>query len=127
MAFWQVIEREGVSSSWSIPRSPDVVMRFATKESAVKAAKKYVSSVNVDNALASSEKEASAEMFLVDDNGCYLGELDGSDWYMRYKKDDYDPKDRTKVVHKIDEIVKDPTYFELDKKGEVSVREVPGT
>ena len=126
MKKWQVIEREGISSNWSVPRAPYTIDQFDNKDVAMEAAKKYVTELNVDNALASGEKEASAEVFLVDDQGCYLGFLDGKPWYMCYKKNILS-QDRQTVLHKCGEIVKDVNYFELDKKGEVAVREVPGT
>ncbi|MFA6088618.1 MAG: hypothetical protein WC755_02025 [Candidatus Woesearchaeota archaeon] len=130
MKRWQVIEREGVTSGWSVPRTPYAIEQFNSKAEALVAARKYVTELNVDNALASGEKETAAEVFLVDDVGCYLGDLDGKPWYMKYKKD-VTVKDSSsgekKTLHKTGEIVKDATYFELDKKGEVAVREVPGT
>lgn len=124
MTRWQVIEREGVTSSWSIPRTPYAIDQFNSKEEALDAARKYVTELNVDNALASGEKEASAEVFMMDDVGCYLGNLDGKPWYMKYKKDNIV---KGELKNKMGEVIKDSGYFELDKKGEVAVREVPGT
>ena len=126
MAKWQIVEREGVTSNWTVPRTPETIDQFDQEEDAVIAAKKYVSSVNVDNALAAAEKETSAEMFLKDAQGIYLGDLDGAPWYIRYKKDEVNRK-TGEVIHKQDEIVTDENYYELDKKGEIAVRQVPGT
>jgi len=126
MSRWQIIEREGVTSEWAVPRNPKTVEQFDTEEGAVKVARDYVTDVNVDNALAAGEKETAAEVFLLDKKGVYLGELDGKPWYMLYKKNEYN-RDRTKVLHKMGEVVQDTNYYELEKKGEVAVRKVPGT
>ena len=123
---WQIVEREGVTSQWSVPRTDKTIQQYNTEEEAVKVAKGYVTEINVDNALASAEKEAAAEVYFVDKEGCFLGVLDGEQWYMRYKKDETD-RNTKQVIHKMGEIVKDVKYFELDKKGEVAVRVVPGT
>lgn len=127
MPKYQVIERDGAFAIWSMPRTQGTSDHFEKQDDAVMAAKKYVTSVNVENALAEGEQEASAELYMMDDVGAFLGFVNGKSWYMRYKKDQTDPKDRAVVLHKKDEIVKDRNYFELSSKGEVSVREVPGT
>ena len=125
---WQIVEREGITSGWSVPRTPKTVEQFDSEEKALKIAREYVTEVNVDNALAAEEKEPAAEVFLKDATGIYLGDLDGSPWYMRHKKDTYKEVDGEKViVHKVGEVVQDPGYWELEKKGEVAVRQVPGT
>ena len=125
---WQIIEREGVTSDWSVPHNPKTVEQFNTEEEALKVAKAYVTETNVDNALAAGEKEGAAEIFLKDEKGVYLGNLDGKPWYMLYKKDLYKDEDGVRVaVYKKGDIVQEINYFELDKKGEVAVRKVPGT
>lgn len=125
MPKYQVIERDGAFAVWSVPRATGTSDHFETKEAAMIAAKKYVNSVNCENALAASELEASAELYLMDDTGVFLGFNNGQPWYMQYKKDQTDPKDRSVVLHKKGEVVKDP--LEVSGKGEVKVREVPGT
>lgn len=127
MTKYQIIEREGSNSVWSVPSGHDRSRHFDTEEEAIKAAKQYVTEVNMDNALASSEKESAAELFFMDNKGAYLGTVDGEDVYMEYKRNLSDPRDRTKTVHAQGETVKDTTYYELEHKGEVQVRVVPGT
>jgi len=125
---WQIVEREGVTSGWSVPRTPKTVEQFDSEEEAIQVARDYVTEINVDNALTSGEKEASAEVFFKDAMGIYLGHLDGKPWYMKHKKDLYkDVNGKRITLNKAGDIVQDPNYFELEKKGEVAVRPVPGT
>jgi len=125
---WQIVEREGVMSGWQVPRTPETSEQFGNEEDAVKVARKYVTEVNVDNALTAGEKESSAEVFYKDATGVYLGHLDGQPWYMKHKKDLYKEIDgKRTVVHTAGEVVQDTNYYELEKKGEVAVRKVPGT
>ena len=128
MSRWQIVEREGVMSGWSVPRTSKTVEQFDSEEAALKVARDYVTEVNVDNALTAGEKESSAEVFLKDATGIYLGHLDGNAWYMKHKKDLYKDVDGQRVtVSKLGDIVQDTNYYELEKKGQVAVREVPGT
>ena len=124
---FQIVEKDGMAVDWAMPRPDYTTVHFTDKDEAIKNARRYVTERNFDNALAAAEKETSAEMFMMDDQGVYLGELDGKSYYMRYKKNELDRKDRTKVLHKTGDVVQDKTYFELENKGEVVVREVPGT
>jgi hypothetical protein len=125
MPKWEVLERESTTTPWLPVRNEKVLSRYGTREEAMVAAKRYVTERNVDNALASSEKEASADVFLMDDEGCYLGHLDGKPWYMRQKKDVVSKIDKSKILFKKGDVIKDANYFELDRKGEICVKEVP--
>jgi hypothetical protein len=109
---FQVVEKD-VGSDWHQVRYQDfAIKQFESAESALEAAKKYLTEVNVNNALAKTEKQASAEYFMVTEAGVMLGTLDGAEWFM---------KDRHGKV------VTDKNYFELEGKSEVAVKPIPGT
>ena len=112
MAKYHVVEKN-VGSDWQQVRYQDYVLkRFDTEEEAFAAASQYITEINVNNALAASEKQASAEVFMLTDDGVYLGVLDDAPWYMKNRHG---------------EVVKEKNYYELEGKTEISVREVPGT
>lgn len=112
MPRFQVVEKN-VGSDWQQVRYQAYAIKpFDTEEEAMVAAKKYLTSVNMDNALASDEKGKSAEAFMLTADGVYLGELNGQPSYV---------KDRHKNV------VKDRDYWELHGKTEVAVKPIPGT
>jgi hypothetical protein len=125
---WQVVEKEAFGVDWAPARFGDLaVMRFATKEEAEKAARRYVTELNVENALTAASKLDGAEAFLVDDTGIFLGVLDGKDWYLTYPKDEPNKEQKGEILHKKGEIIKDKNFFQLDGKMEVAVRVLPGT
>ena len=99
-----------------------------TEKEALDAAKKYLTSVNCTNALTQDEVKRAAEAFMMikkgDTEECFMGVLDGKDWYMTYPKDIVK---NAKVVHTKGDPVSDSNYYELEGKTEVAVREVRGT
>ena len=117
MAFYQVVEKEDFGTDWHQVRYEAYAMgRFDTEEKAIEAAKKYLTHVNCANSLTRDEVKKNAEAFMMIKNAgreeCFMGVLDGDDWYM---------EDRNK------EIVTKRNYFELEGKTEVAVKEVRGT
>lgn len=113
MSKWQVVEKEDLATDWHIARYNDrVIQRFDDENKAINAAKEYLTSVNCDNSLTRDEKRGSVEAFMMTKQGCYLGVLDGEDWYM---------------LDKNKKPVMDKKYYELHGKTEVAVRVVPGT
>jgi len=129
MALWQVVEKADFGTDWQQVRYQAYAMeRFDTKAEAEEAAKKYLTYINCDNSLAAAEKQAGAEAFMMTDAGCFMGVLDGKDWFMTYPKDIVKRVDgETKTVHTKGSAVTDSKYFELEGKTEVAVREVRGT
>ncbi len=137
---WQVIEKS-VGSDWSLVRNDrEVLDRFDSTESAQKAAIKYITDRNCNNALTREEKLRSVECFMIMNDAIFLGILDGEEWYMIYPKDiknkNVKSNDRgvvnnkdedDTIVHAKGDRVKDPKFFLLEGKDEVSVRAVPGT
>lgn len=124
---YQVIEKESYATDWAIVRYGNMSMtRFDSEGEALDAACKYITDRNCDNPLAADEKLKNAECFMIDVNGCYLGVLDGNDWYLKYPKDGPRDKDGNPKYLKGD-VVKDKTWFELEGKTEVSVRPIRGT
>lgn len=127
MKKYQVVEKDAFGTDWAPARFGDLaVMKYDTPEEANKSAKQYVTSLNVENALTADSKLEGLEAYMVDDNGVYLGFLDGKDWYMQYPKDVPSRTDKTKIAFKKGEVVKDNMYYLLEGKREVKVREVPG-
>ena len=125
MALYQVVEKDDYGTDWSLVRYDDAAnKRFDTEESALDAARRYVTSLNVENALAAGEKQRSAEAYMMTDDGAFLGVLDGENWYMYYQKDLVKNGSR---VHSKGEPVTDLKYYELEGKTQVAVRVVPGT
>ncbi|NMC62388.1 MAG: hypothetical protein GYA55_04400 [SAR324 cluster bacterium] len=127
MPFYQIVEKDDFGTDWAPVRYHDAATRrFATEEDALKVAKEYITDLNVNNALAVSEKEESAEAWMMLPEGVFLGVLDKKDWFMRYQKDVIDPKTKQLVAHKGD-VVKDSKYYKLQGKTCVAVRTLPGT
>lgn len=123
---WQVVEKDGYGTDWAPVRYTDrALMKFASKDDAMKAATDYLNGRNCDNALTADEKRANIEAFMMTENGCFLGILDGKQWYLTYQKDIRDRK--TNEVYAKGSPVKDMKYFELEGKTEVMVRQAPGT
>lgn len=109
---YQIVEKADFATDWSLVRYNDrAIARFDTEEEAMKAAKAYLTDLNVNNALAAAEKRANIEAFMLTDEGCFLGVLDGKDWYMTDRKG----------------ATVNAKYFELEGKTQVAVRTVPGT
>lgn len=108
---FQVEEREGQGSHWELVKMGNNILtpvqRIPTKKAAVEIAKQYVSELNFDNALTADEKVKSFDAYLMDDNGVFLGNLDGKDVYLKDK----------------DSVVKDVNYYMLSDKVEVRVSE----
>jgi len=111
MPKYQVMEKEGLASGWRPVLYGDrTAMQFDDEASCFDGAKRYVTDMNVNNALTAAEKREHFEGFLWTEDGALLGVLDGKDWYLE------DRQGKT---------VKDPSYFELDGKVEVAVKEIP--
>ncbi len=110
---YQIVEKDGYGTDWAAVRyNAEALTRFDSEEEAEKVAIIYLTDINCKNALAKSEKLKSAEAFMMRKDGCFLGVLDGEDWYMKDRKGNS---------------VTDRNYFELEGKTEVSVRVLPGT
>ncbi len=129
---WQLIEKEDFGTDWAPVRFGAYTMtRFENKQDAVKSAVDYVTDRNCNNALAAAEKKQAAECFLMTEAGCFMGVLNGEDWYLRYPKDIMDPKFNDKgghdVLHNKGDIINDTKWFELEGKSQVAVRTLPGT
>ena len=120
MPKFQVVEKDDIGIDWAPVRYYDKALtRFETQEAAMKAAVDYITERNCNNALAAAEKEPASEVFMMTEQGAFLGVLDGKKWYMQYPKDG---KGYSKG-----ENVKDTTYFALAGKAQVDVRELPGS
>ena len=126
MPKYQVVEKSGFAIDWAPVRyHAESLRHFDNEEDAVQAAKDYLTETNCNNALTKDEKQASCEAFMMHDDKCLLGVLEGADWYMTYPKDIVAKGGG--VQHQKGDPVVDRTWFELDGKAEVSVRVVPGT
>ncbi len=127
---WQVVEKEAIGVDWSQVRYQAYALEhFNTKEKAEAAATRYLTDINCNNPLAADEKQAAAEAFMMRDDGCFLGVLDGKDWYICYPKDivGKNSSGEYATLHKKGEKIQDRSYFQLEGKSEVTVRIVPGT
>lgn len=126
---FQVVEKDDFGTDWHQVRYNAYAMeRFDTKEKAVEAATRYLTDVNCNNSLAAGEKMTGAEAFMMKDDGCFMGVLDGKDWYITYPKDIVKLIDgKSTVIHAKGDPVKDEKYYELEGKIQVAVRPVPGT
>ena len=123
---WQIVEKNDFGTDWHLVRYEDrAIGRFDTQEKALVEAKRYLTLNNCNNALTKNEKLSNIEMFMIDDNGVYLGELDNEPWYFTYPKD-IKEKDGTIKFAK-GETIKNKKFFLLEGKTEVSVRPIPGT
>ncbi len=126
---FQLVEKDDFGTDWHQVRyGPYATGRFDTEEDAFKAAIRYLTDVNCNNSLTAAEKKGGAEAFMLTKEGCFMGVLDGKDWYITY------PKDITKqvggimtVVHAKDDPIQDEKWYELEGKIQVTVRPVPGT
>lgn len=110
---YQVVEKDDFGTDWHQVRYDAYAMRrFETEEEAIEAATRYLTDVNCNNSLTADEKKSGAEAFMLTDDGCFMGVLDGKDWYLtdRHGKP-----------------VTDRNYWELEGKIQVDVRTVPGT
>lgn len=113
MPKFQVVEKGDFGTDWALVRYNDQALsRFDTEADAIKVAVDYITDRNCNNALAKAEKKNAIEAFMMTEKGCYLGILDGEDWYL---------------TNRHNEVVKDAKYFELEGKTQVAVRPVPGT
>lgn len=113
MSKFQVVEKGDFGTDWALVRDDrrNAADRFNTEEEAYAAAEQYLTDLNCNNALTKAEKRGAIEAFMLTDEGCFLGVLDGEKWYMTDRHD--------KPV--------DEKYFELEGKTQVAVRPVPGT
>lgn len=110
---FQVVEKDDFGTDWALVRYNDKALsRFDTETEATSVASAYITDRNCNNALAKAEKKNAIEVFMMTDKGCYLGVLDGEDWYLTDRHNN---------------VVKDTKYFELEGKTQVAVRPVPGT
>ena len=110
---YQVVEKDDFGTDWHQVRYNAYAMqRFNTEQEAIAAATKYLTDVNCNNSLTAGEKKAGAEAFMLNANGCFMGVLDGKDWYL---------------TDRHGKAVTDSKYFELEGKIQVAVRPVPGT
>lgn len=126
MSKWQIIEKDDFGTDWHPVRYEDrAIARFDNKADAEAEARQYLTSNNCNNALTKDEKLNNVEMFMLDDQGVYLGELDGESWYMTYPKDIKDKKGDVEFTK--GEIIQNKKFFLLEGKTEVSVRTIPGT
>ena len=128
---FQVVEKEAVGVDWSLVRYQSYALEnFKTKEEAETAAIRYLTDLNCNNPLAAAEKQAASEAYMMRDDGCFLGILDGKEWYICYPKDVVG-KSKTsgnvETLYKKGDKVTDTSYFELEGKTQVTVRQVPGT
>lgn len=127
---WQVVEKDSYGTDWAMVRyGANALVRFETEEAAMAEAKKYLTDRNSNNALTKTEKRSNIEAFMMTDEGCLLGVLDGQDWYLDYPKDikikDNSP-DGYHILPKGSNVA-DEKYYELEGKTVVKVRPVPGT
>lgn len=124
---FQLVEKDDYGTDWAAirysDRGLDVLQRFDTEEDAIKIAKKYLTERNCDNALTKEEKLNSVEAFIMTKEGCFLGVLDGADWYLTYPKDIVGKGGN----HVKGDIVQDLKFFMLEGKTQVAVRPLPGT
>ena len=113
MTKYQIVEKDDYGTDWALVRDDrrNTADRFETPEDAFVAASHYLTDLNCNNALTKAEKRGAIEAFMITKEGCYLGVLDGEDWYMTDRHD--------KPV--------DEKYFELEGKTRVAIRPVPGT
>lgn len=118
---FQVVEKDDFGTDWHQVRYGAYAMeRFDTEKDAMTAATRYLTDVNCNNSLTKAEKKSGAEAFMLmkDENdpdkitGCFMGVLDGEDWY---------------ITDRHDKPIIDNKYFELEGKIEVAIRPVPGT
>ena len=125
---YQVVEKEGFGVDWALVRyNEKALTRFDDRKKAIEAAVEYVTDRNCNNALTASEKLSNIECFMMTETGCFLGILDGKEWYLTYPKDIRDSQNPDKVVHAKNEVVKDSSFFLLEGKAEVAVRPLPGS
>lgn len=126
---WEVVEKGNFGLAWSpIRYGAYSVPQFTTKEEALKVAQEFLTKNNCDNPLTKDEKFSNARYYMMTDTGCYLGILDGVDWYATYPKEITSNKDGVlKVIHNKGDVIKDQKWYELENKSVVTVREVPGT
>lgn len=126
---FQIVEKDDFGTDWHQVRYDVYAMeRFDTEEAAIEAAKKYLTHLNCDNALTAAEKQSGAEAFMLTPDGCFLGVLDGKDWYITYPKDIIKSvKGEMTTIHTKGGPIQDAKYFELEGKTQVTVRPMPGT
>jgi len=131
MSKFQVVEKTDFGTDWAPVRyNEKALTRFDTQEAAVKAATDYLSDLNCNNTLTKDEKRHNIEAYMMTEKGCFLGVLDGEDWYLNYPKDISGKNQETgehEIVHTKGSPVTDPKWFELEGKTQVAVRVLPGT
>ena len=135
MPTYQVVEKDDFGTDWHQVRyGAYATGRFDTIDKALEAATRYLTDVNCNNSLTAAEKMGGSEAFMLmkDDEdkvtGCFMGVLDGKDWYITYPKDiSKMVKGEMQVLHKKGDPIKDEKWYELEGKTQVTVRPVPGT
>lgn len=129
MSKFQIVEKTDYGTDWALVRYNDAATRrYDVAEEAIKVAKAYVTDININNALATSEIEAASEAFLMDDQGAFLGYMDSKTQqplYMKHEKNWIDKK--TGVAYNKGDVVQSRNYDRLREKTEVAVRVIPGT
>ena len=110
---YQVVKKAPVGDWEQVRYQAYALEKFEDEQTAFDVAKRYLTEVNCNNPLTKDEKMAHIDSFMMTKEGCYLGVLDGHDWYMTDVK--------TKIV------ITDTKYYRLEGKSEVAVRQVPGT
>ncbi len=127
---FQIVEKDDFGTDWAAVRYGNrVLTRFSTKDEAQKEAIAYLTDRNCNNALTADEKRNNIEAFMMTDEGCLLGILDGKTWYLTYPKDviGKDGNGNQIVKYAKSTNVKDKTWFELEGRTEVAIRLLPGT
>ena len=125
MPLYQVVEKDSFGTDWQPVRYYDKALtRFDDEQEANQAAIDYVTDRNCNNALTKEEKLQAAEVFMVMDDGMFLGVLDKQPWYLTYPRD---TKSSTGEACTKGDVVKDRKFFGLEGKAEVSVRPIPGS
>lgn len=126
---FQLVEKDDFGTDWHQVRyGAYATGRFDTEEKALEAAVRYLTDVNCNNSLTAAEKKGGAEAFMLTDKGCFMGVLDGEDWYITYPKDIIkNVRGEMKVIHVKGDPIQDEKWYELEGKTQVTVRSVPGT
>jgi len=126
---FQVLEKDDFGTDWHQVRYGSYAMeKFDTEELAMVAASRYLTDVNCNNSLTAAEKKTGSEAFMITDKGCFMGVLDGKDWYITYPKDIMKSvAGKMTTVHAKDDPIKDDKYYELEGKTQVTIKPIPGT
>ncbi len=126
MSLWQVVEKDSAGTDWHLVRyETRALERIETEEAALVVAREYLTNVNCNNSLTKDEKRNGFEAYMMDDKGCFLGTLDGEEWYLTYQKDITGRQAGSGVTHRKGDIINDPKHYEILDRAEVAVRIIP--